>query len=353
MFSVRGLKLSYFALVMAVIAIAGGVYITFFESAGYVKTQGTIVSIEEDAEGSTADDKSYIVMVDYIADGARYTSQIDTYSGSWKVGRNVTVYYDPQDPSVIHGGRGFGVYLMVLGAVIIAVVIVSGKKNKRGQAELEEMRAKRGGVVYAPSVKGAEREVYFLTDTGTPKYGHRIESRSRKVLYEAKMTEFSMVSAYRFDFIDHEHGTRTPHLVGHEEETDWGNSLLLDNHCTFELDGEDVWALLRRIGVSVETERQEGTVWPRFRVSRDGEEIAILEAASRYVHEEDEEQHKLMKNIAVQGYYRIWTREENLDVVFLTAMAFARTGALNDEGGGLGKMARQSLKSALGKSETV
>ena len=36
MFSVRGPKLKYFVFVMALIAIAGGVYMTFFESKGYV-----------------------------------------------------------------------------------------------------------------------------------------------------------------------------------------------------------------------------------------------------------------------------------------------------------------------------
>ena len=66
MFSVRGPKLKYFALVMAVIAIAGGVYITFFQMAGFAKTQATIVSIVEDEAHSTPDDVSYIVTVDYV-----------------------------------------------------------------------------------------------------------------------------------------------------------------------------------------------------------------------------------------------------------------------------------------------
>lgn len=344
MFSLRGPKLKYLALALAVIALAAGVYMTFFESTGYVKTQASIVSIVEDAESSTADERSYIVTVDYVADGTRYTSVLDTYSALWKEGGTVTVYYDPRNPSVIHGGKGFGVYLMALGAVTLAAVVVTGRKNRTARAELEKLKAERGGMAYTPSVKGADREVYFLTDTGTPKYGHRIEDKNRKVLYEAKMTKFSMTTAYRFDFIDHEHGTVTPHLVGHEEETDWGDSFLLDNHYTFELDGEDIWKHLKRHGVSVETERMEGTVWPRFRVSRDGEEIAILESTSRYVHEEDEQAHKVMKKLAVRGYYRIWTREENLDAVFVTAMAFARSGALNDEGGDFGKMLRNSLR---------
>ena len=348
MFSVRGPKLRYFAIVMAVIAFAAGVYMTFFESSGYVKTQATIVSIEEDTEFSTTDNESYIVMVEYDADGSHYTSRLDIYSGSWKAGKTVTVYYNPNDPSVIHGSRGFGIYLMVLGAAIIAVVVIAGNKNKKALAELEEIKAKRGGMTYAPSVKGIEREVYFLTDTGTMKYGHRIENRGRKVLYEAKVTQYSMAAASHFDFIDHEHGATTQHLVSGTEDTE-NNSILFDNHYTFDFDGEDIWQHLRRNGVSVETERQEGTVWPRFRVSRDGEEIAVLESTSQYVHEEDEEQHKVMGKIAVPGYYRIWTREENLDVVFITAMAFGRSRALNDEGGTYGKMMRRSLKKSFGK----
>ena len=348
MFSVRGPKLKYFALVMAVIALVFGAYVTFFQSAGFVKTQATIVSIVEVPSDSPDETSDHIVTVDYVADGSRYTTELDTYSGAWKEGKTVTVYYDPSNPSVIHGGKGFGVYLMALGVAIVAVVIVGSIKNKQGQAELEEMRAKRGGFTYAPSVKGPDREVYFLTDMGTPKYGHRIENKSRKVLYEAKMTKYSVVAAHHFDFIDHEHGTTTAHLVSGTEETE-NNFILFDNHYTFDFDGEDVWKHLKRNGISVETERQEGTVWPRFRVSRDGEEIAIMEATSQHVHEEDEEQHKVMKKLAVQGFYRIWTREENLDVVFITAMAFARSGALNDEGGTYGKMMRQSLKKGFGK----
>ena len=106
----------------------------------------------------------------------------------------------------------------------------------------------------------------------------------------------------------------------------------------------DVWKHLKNNGISAETERMEGTVWARFRVSRDGEEIAILESTSQHVHEEDAEKHAVMNKIAVRGFYRIWTREENLDAVFMVAMAFARTGALNDEGGDFGKMLRNSLR---------
>ena len=137
----------------------------------------------------------------------------------------------------------------------------------------------------------------------------------------------------------------TPHLVGHEEETDWGGGFLLDNHYTFELDGVDVWKHLKQNGIGAETERMDGTIWPRYRVMRDGAEIAVIESSSQYVHKEDAAAHSVASKVVHPGFYRIWTREQNLDAVFMVAMAFARTGALNDEGGSFGKQIRQSLKS--------
>ncbi len=53
----------------------------------------------------------------------------------------------------------------------------------------------------------------------------------------------------------------------------------------------------------------------------------------------------MTNKVVFPGFYRIRTREENLDAVFVTAMAFARSRALNDEGGTFGKQ----IRSALGK----
>ena len=50
-----------------------------------------------------------------------------------------------------------------------------------------------------------------------------------------------------------------------------------------------------------------------------------------------------MNIMAVPGFCRNWTREENLDAVFMTAMAFARNGVLNDEGGTFGKQNRTAM----------
>ena len=340
MFSFRGPKLKIFAGVLAIIALAAGVYMTFFQSRGFVKTTARIIDVRLDSSGESS---VYFPTVEYTVDGKTYTAELDTGSGSYRAGQTIPVLYDPNDPAVAHDGSGFGLYLMIAGGVILAVIIVSSLMEKKSQKQAKELRESKGQAGYAPSVQGAERELYFVTDTGTAKVGHRIEDQARNVLYEAKMTKYSLTTPYSFDFIDHEHGTVTPHLVGHEEATEWGNSLLLDNHYTFEMDGVDVWKHLKRNGISAETERKEASIWPRYRVLRDGQEIAVIESSSQYVHEEDAEAHSVMNKMAVPGFYRIWTREENLDAVFTVAMAFARTGALNDEGGAFGKQIRTAV----------
>ena len=334
MFSFKGPGLKIFAAILAVIALGVGVYFTFFQSKGYEKAEATIVSIENDPDSipdaDTENDVRRIVTVKYTVGGREYTTQLDSDSPSYEVGKTVKIMYDPKNPEKITSSKGFGVYLMIAGAVILLLVVGLTVKKK---IDVKKLKEAQGETVYAPSEQGEERELYFLTDLGTPKYGHRIEDRNRSVLYEAKMTKFTLAGPFGFDFIDHEHGTTRAHLVGHQEETDW-NSFLIDNHYTFSLDGEDVWKHLKRNGVKVESRFAQGKVlFPSYTVSRDGAEIGRIEASSQYVHEEDAEEHAIADKVPIPGFYRIFTSEKNLDLLFVVALAFARSGATDDKGG--------------------
>lgn len=338
MISLRGPKLKILAAVLAVLCLAAGIYFTFFQSRGFVKATAEIVEVEPNYDG---DSVTYTPTVRHVVNGVIYTARLDVSSGSYKVGQTITIRYDPRDPSVIHDGGGFGIYLMVASAAILAVVIVSNLREKQAMAELHgkrEMGARQG---YRPLEQGEERELYFLTDLGTPKYGHRLEDGQRRVLYEAKMTKFTLTAPFGFDFIDHEHGTTTPHLVGHSEESHW-DSLLLDNHYTFELDGVDVFKHLREKGITVESSLGGGSgkvLGANYRIFRDGVAIARAESTGQYPHEEDAANHKVASAVGRQGFYRVWTTERNLDLLFMTLVAFARTGALDDKGGTFGAIA--------------
>lgn len=337
--SIKGPGLKIFAAIIAVIALGAGIWMTFFSSAGFEKTTATIVSIEDDPDyipdPDVENDTQRIVTVEYTVDGKNYTSELDSDSPSYQVGRDVEVLYDPQNPETIHSGLGFGIYLMIIGGVILILIIVLTIRKK---ASLKQLKETRGEISYAPSEKGEERELYFLTDVGTPKYGHRIEDENRRVLYEAKMTKFTLTNPFGFDFIDHERGVTTPHLIGHEEESDW-NSILLDNHYTFTFDGEDIWKHLKRNGITVNSKLASGKILTSsYTILRNGEEIAYVEATGRYAHEDDSQDHKAASKVPVRGFYRIRTREKNLDLLFVTILAFARSGASDDKGGTYGML---------------
>ena len=341
--SIRGPKLRIFAAVLAVICFAVGIYLNFFQARGFVKTTGTIVSARKDTDSDG--DTYYYPTVEYTVDGKTYSGELNTGSGSDQVGKTITVRYNPENPAEVRDNGVFEKYILLVGAAILLFVIGSAIAEKKSQKRVRELREERGQTRYAPSVQGEERELYFLTDLGTPKYGHRIEDRSRRVLYEAKMTKFTLTQPFGFDFIDHENGSVTPHLVGHKEDTEW-DSLLLDNHSTFELDGVSVWKHLRQNGVSVETALSAGgstAIGAVYRILRDGAEIARAETASQYPHEEDAAEHKIAAAIPAEGFFRVWTREKNLDLLFVTLLAFARSSALDDRGGSYGAI-RGTLK---------
>ena len=132
MISLRGPKLKIFAAVLAVIALAAGIYTTFFQSRGFVKTTATIVDIERNF-GSGDESDTFTPTVEYTVDGKTYTGKLNQSSGSYRIGQTITVLYDPNDPGVVHGGSGIGIYFIAVSAVILAFIIFTTVKEKQGQ----------------------------------------------------------------------------------------------------------------------------------------------------------------------------------------------------------------------------
>ena len=185
-------------------------------------------------------------------------------------------------------------------------------------------------------VAKVERKLYFLTDHGTVKIGYRIEDEEKRVLYEAKMTKFTVGAPYGFDFIDHEHGRVSPHLIGHEENTEWEDPLF-DNYFTFTFDGEDVGKYLLRKGIRVESAmngpRNGSVVGANYKIFRDNVEIAYVESSGRNPHEKDAAQKGFFgKLFPVRGFYQIQTSETDLELLFVVLLAFARSGVNDDKG---------------------
>ena len=162
MFSFKGPGFKIFAAILAVIALGVGIYFTFFQSKGYEKAEATIVSIENDPDyipdPDTANDVRRIVTVKYTVDGKECTTQLDSDSASYEVGKTVRIQYDPQNPAKITSSKGFGVYLMIAGAVILLLVVGLTVKKKLDVRKLKETQ---GETVYAPSEQGNSASCTF------------------------------------------------------------------------------------------------------------------------------------------------------------------------------------------------
>lgn len=129
MFSVSGPKLKIFAGILAAIVLITGVYMTFFQSRGFVKTTASITDVRMDSAGEST---IYYPTVEYTVDGKTYTTELDTGSRSYRIGQTLSVLYNPDNPAVAHDGGSIGLYLMIAGAVILAVIAFSAIKEKQG-----------------------------------------------------------------------------------------------------------------------------------------------------------------------------------------------------------------------------
>ena len=129
MFSVREPKMKILTGILAAIVLIAGVYMTFFQSRGFVKTTASITDVRMDSAGEST---IYYPTVEYTVDGKTYTTELDTGSRSYRIGQTLSVLYNPDNPAVAHDGGSIGLYLMIAGAVILAVIAFSAIKEKQG-----------------------------------------------------------------------------------------------------------------------------------------------------------------------------------------------------------------------------
>jgi hypothetical protein len=106
-----------------------------------------------------------------------------------------------------------------------------------------------------------------------------------------------------------------------------------------------VWKHLQSIGVTIDArlDKAEGGIGPSYDIRKDGEQLAYAENTSQFVHEEDAEQHKVVSKIPNPMFFRIFTHEKNLDLLFMILVAIARSGA-TDETGGSRRMLFNTIK---------
>ncbi len=121
-------------LVFALITLAIGIWMRFFRYAGYVKTNGIVVSVRQEEYWDSTEGKTYhyyYPTVKYNVDGKDNTGEIDLDYDS-PVGSEIEILYDPNNYSrVTLYNSPHAIACFVVSAIMLVLSIVMFVKNRK------------------------------------------------------------------------------------------------------------------------------------------------------------------------------------------------------------------------------
>ena len=313
---------------LGIILIILGVILLVARPTGeLVETVGTVTSVTEVAGD---DDKAaYDIGFTYTVDGREYQNEFVDMPDPCQVGDPIKVFYDSANPQNVTNTKAGGVIApiaLVLGVLSVAFGLMRSIKAFRKSAELEQTAPGAGappvdftGFKAAPGVT----EYYCRFDGNNLKPGYIVEDAARAVLFEGTMTKNAIVGPRIFTFTDHTTGSVKTHEVGHVTTSTYNDNYFASSS-SFKFDGKDIWDLLHERGLRLSTDIRSKFPSIAYDVARNGRPFARIEACSRFVHEEDEVQHKVL--IPMGKYnYRFWTDSADFETLFLTLFAVSES----------------------------
>lgn len=316
-----------FLIPAGLILIIFGVILLGFKTDNYVETVGKVTKVEQYLDHTGEDTQTvYDVDFDYTVDGKQYSSSFTGLGKAYNVGDDIKVFYNPEDPQETTNAKTgiIGPIAIALGAIALIGGILSAVKAFRKSKELDEqIKAAGGSLTVEPLPKDQLTEYYVSYDGQMLRPGYIVEDKARNVVYEGKMEKNAIVGKRQFTFIDNRTGKSVDHEVGHTITQSF-NDELFSAKSSFKFDGENIWDVLHKRGIRIQTNLISKFPKMIYTIGRNGRFMATVETCGKYVHEEDAEEHKI--NIPVgRYYYRVWTNETDLEDLFLTVFAISET----------------------------
>lgn len=295
----------------------------------FEQTTGTVTNVTETISGTDNNEISYDVDFEYTVNGQKYESSFSGFSEAPAIGSTVTVYYDPAKPDSTSNTKHAGtIALGMIGVGALALVggiLATVKAVKKSKAMDEKIREAGGNpkAPIEPLPREQLTEYYVLYDGKTLKPGYIVEDKTRRKIYEAPMTKNAAVGSRIFTFTNHLTNRTVEHEVGHTTTMSIENEFFSERSW-FKFDGKNVWDVLHEQGIRISTDILSSFPKLTYHVAKNGQFIATIETSGKYVHEEDAAEHKI--NIPVGRYfYRVWTNDDDLDLLFLTVFAISET----------------------------
>lgn len=316
-----------FLLPIGLILIVFGVMLFNSTPDKYEETKGTVTNVTAHMND---DDEVYDIDFEYTVGTQKYSNTFVDMNEAKKVGDEIKVFYDPANPESVSNSKNtgiFGVAFIVIGAAAVAFSIYSTVKSFKKTRQMDEQIKATGGFSEMPEVirlpKEQLTEYYISFDGHSLRPGYKMEDRNRTVVFDAPMTKNSLVTNRIFTFTNNLTGVSKEHEVGHTTTTSFNNEIFSVNSW-FKFDGKNIWDVLHERGIRIQTDILSKFPKMIYTVSLNGQFLATVETSSKYVHEEDEEQHSIKIPFG-KYYYRVWTNSTDLELLFLTVFAISET----------------------------
>ncbi len=297
-------------------------FVATVQSQNYIETEATVqktlyVTPDEDND-------SYTVEITYMVGGREYVNQL-TLSTEPAPGTKVTVKYNPDDPEQIGSGDYLmAIILLILGAACVVAVVVRIKKHKSNAATAKvtesdyQAKVAAGDTDYEPN---GEYKYYFGFDKSFAKQGHYMDDENRNAVCEARVQNFTLLSAQKVLFVNHLTGKEELHMIGHTVQT--GGTI--SDYSYFKYDGVNVWDYLTQQGIRCEFAPDfKRTIGMKITFTRYGKPYADAYTSGANLHEDDNHG-KLGTLLPAPGLFRVVAYSDDVDLLFLALVAFART----------------------------
>lgn len=154
--------------------------------------------------------------------------------------------------------------------------------------------------------------------TGTVKQAFFLEDENGNVVYEGKMTKFSLFGASPFEFINHVTNKSEEHKVGKTVTIEQGGNDLISfmsKRSYFKYDDKKIWDYLHDLGIRIDSKLSTSKIGMTYEVSFEGKPLATIASSSL----------KGKSIITTDMYYDVTCEEKDLDLAFLVAFSIAKT----------------------------
>lgn len=152
----------------------------------------------------------------------------------------------------------------------------------------------------------------------TIKQAFFLEDENNNLVYEGKMTKFSLFGASPFEFINHLTNKEEVHKVGKTVTIEQGGNdwiSFMSKRSYFKYDDKNIWDYLHDLGIRIDSKLSDDKIGMTYEVLLEGKSIATIKSSSP----------KGKSLITTDLYYDVICEERNLDLVFLVSLAIAKT----------------------------